>query len=274
MALEWSAGSGRLDAGGHSLEWACWGAVPDGTLPMIVLLHEGLGAVALWRDFPARLAEATGCPVMAYSRAGHGLSQLCELPRPLDFMTNEACIVLAEILGQIGNHPIILVGHSDGATIAAEYAGRVSDARVCGIVLIAPHFFTEEMGLAEISKTAEAFETTDLKQRLAKYHSNPMVTFGAWSGVWLSPDFKSWNVAEVIDCWRIPALIIQGVDDQYGTVAQVKEAKTRSHAPVEVTLLNDCRHAPHFDQPQKTLQTIAEFIARLRRTEDARVAAT
>lgn len=271
MSADWDAQAGRLVAGGHSLEWACWGGPPSGDMPVIVMLHEGLGAIALWRDFPDQVSKITGATVFAYSRAGHGHSDLCELPKPLDFMTDEARIVLADILDHIGDRPVILLGHSDGATIAAEYAGRVSDPRVRGLILMAPHFFTEEMGLREIANTATIFETTDLRTRMAKYHSDPELTFSGWSGVWLDPEFRNWNVAEVIDHWRIPCLVIQGVDDQYGTSAQVNEVETRSYAPVEVAMLDNCRHAPHFDQPQQTLAAISEFTARLVRIEAAKV---
>ena len=236
------------------------------------MLHECLGCLALWRDFPEKLAQTTGHPVLAYSRAGHGRSDLCDLPRPLEFMSREATVVLADVLDAIGDHPVILLGHSDGATIAAEYAGSVSDPRVRGIVLMAPHFFTEDVGLAEIARTAASYDTTDLRDRMARYHADPDVTFRAWSGVWLNPDFKIWNVADVIDYWRIPALVIQGADDQYGTAAQVTEAETRSYAPVEVAFLPDCRHLPHLDQPAQTLAAIVDFTARLDRIEAAEVA--
>ena len=137
---------------------------------------------------------------------------------------------------------------------------------------MAPHFFTEDVGLAEIARTAASYDTTDLKDRMARYHADPDVTFRAWSGVWLNPDFKIWNVADVIDYWRIPALVIQGADDQYGTAAQVTEAETRSYAPVEVAFLPDCRHSPHLDQPAQTLAAIVDFTARLDRIEAAEVA--
>lgn len=271
MSLDWTDRSGRLDAGGQSLEWARWGPDPDRRTPVVVMLHEGLGCLALWRDFPERLVQVTGHPVFAYSRAGHGRSDLCDLPRPLDFMSREATVVLADVLDAIGGHPFILLGHSDGATIAAEYAGRVSDSRVRGIILMAPHFFTEDKGLAEIARTAASYDTTDLKDRMARYHTDPEVTFRAWSAVWLNPEFKTWNVARVIDCWRISALVIQGADDQYGTAAQVTEAETRSQAPVDVALLQNCRHSPHLDQPAQTLVAISKFVARLDRIEAAEV---
>ncbi|MEQ9676271.1 MAG: alpha/beta fold hydrolase, partial [Roseovarius indicus] len=161
--------------------------------------------------------------------------------------------------------------HSDGATIAAEYAGRVEDYRVRGLILMAPHFFTEEMGLAEIAKAREAFAEGDMKDRMAKYHRDPEATFRGWNDAWLDPGFEAWNVAEVIDYLRIPALVIQGREDQYGTLAQVEEVETRSYAPVDVAVLDDCRHSPHMDQPERVLEAVAEFTARLTRIEAAEV---
>lgn len=267
MTVPWGR-SGRLMAGGKSLEYACWGPAPS-EAPMLVLLHEGLGCTALWRDFPERLSKSTGFGVFAYSRAGYGGSDAADLPRPLDYMTREAVDVLPEVLGQIGFKRGILIGHSDGATIAAIYAGSVADMRVRGIVTMAPHFFTEEMGLAEIAAAREAFETSDLAQRMAKYHADPEHTFRGWNDSWLHPDFKAWNVSEVIDYIRVPVLAIQGEDDQYGTLAQIEELKNRCYAPVDEVVLSDCRHAPFLDQQDKVVAEIADYCARLERIEAA-----
>lgn len=268
MSFDWAQKRGRIDAKGVQLEWASWGDL-DGSKPVIVMLHEGLGCVALWRDFPAQIAKATGCPVFAYSRAGYGQSDPATLPLPIDYMTHEAVDVLPIILKAIGAEQFILMGHSDGATISAEYAGRVSDARIRGLILMAPHFFTEAMGLHEIETARNAFEAGDMAARMAKYHRDPVATFRGWNEAWLNPDFKAWNVAEVIDFIRIPALVIQGLQDQYGTRAQVDAIADQSYAPVEVALLDHCRHAPHIDQPQRVLDAVAEFTARLLRIEAA-----
>jgi pimeloyl-ACP methyl ester carboxylesterase len=270
MTLDWKAGTGTLRAKGKSLEWASFGPAPGGD-PVIVMLHEGLGCLALWRDFPERLAEATGLPVFAYSRAGYGQSDAADLPRPLDYMTREAVDVLPEVLAEIGTDHIILLGHSDGATIAAEYAGGIEDFRIRGLILMAPHFFTEPMGLAEIARAKEAFATTDLKTRMAKYHKDPEATFRGWNDAWLDPGFEAWNVSEVIDYLRIPSLVIQGKQDQYGTEAQVKEIEERAYAPVDALMLDDCKHAPFVDQPEKTLSAITEFSKRLVRIETVEV---
>ncbi|MBY6048953.1 alpha/beta fold hydrolase [Vannielia litorea] len=257
-------GMGRVTAAGKSLEWQSCGG--DTSAPVIVLLHEGLGCLALWRDIPEKLAQATGLRVFAYSRAGYGQSDPADLPRPLDYMTREAMEALPDVLNAIGAEQYILMGHSDGATIAAEYAGRHADHRIRGLVLMAPHFFTEPDGLAAIAAAREAFEA-DLKPRMAKYHADPEATFRGWNDVWLAPGFKEWHVGEVVDYLRIPSLVIQGADDQYGTLAQVREVEERSYAPVDTVILENCRHSPHFDQPQAVLDAVAEFSARLIRLE-------
>lgn len=268
MAVDWARGEGTLVANGKRLEWAAFGP-PPAEEPVIVMLHEGLGCLALWRDFPKRLAEETGLPVFAFSRAGYGQSDLADLPRPLDYMTREAVETMPEVLDAIGARRFILFGHSDGATIAAEYAGRVEDFRVRGLILMAPHFFAEPMGLAEIARAREAFGASDLKERMGKYHRDAEAAFRGWNDAWLDPGFRSWNVAEVIDYLRVPALVIQGRDDQYGTAAQVEEIESRSYAPVDVLMLDECRHAPHAERPERTLEAAAEFARRLVRIEAA-----
>lgn len=267
MGFDWSQATGTVKAGGKVLDWARWGAPSD--RPVIVLLHEGLGCVALWRGFPAQLAQATGCAVVAYSRAGYGQSDPVDLPRPVNYMTIEATDVLPDILDAIGANRYILCGHSDGATIAAEYAGRVADFRVRGLCLIAPHFFTEPSGLAEIARAAEMFGTTDMATRMGKYHRDPVATFEGWNHAWLNPDFAAWNVADVIDYIRVPALVVQGREDQYGTLAQVEAVENGSYAPVDVAILEDCRHSPHLEQPQHLLDAMAEFTAHLIQIEAA-----
>lgn len=259
-----------LTIAGKALEYVCHGPPPD-EAPTIIMLHEGLGCLALWRDFPEQVARATGFGVFVYSRAGYGHSDLAALPRPLDYMTREAMDVLPGLLDAIGFRRGVLLGHSDGATIAAIYAGSHEDHRVRGLVLMAPHFFTEPMGLAEIAATRKVYETGDLRQRLGKYHRDPDNTFRGWNDSWLAPGFRAWNVADVIDYWRIPCLVIQGAEDQYGTLAQVREIEVRTYSPVDVEILADCRHSPHIDQPVKTLAAITEFTTRLERIEAAEV---
>lgn len=260
---------GTLNVAGKSLEYGCFGPSPD-EAPTIVLLHEGLGCLALWRDFPQRLSQATGFGVMAYSRAGYGQSDRADLPRPLDYMTREATGVLPQVLDAVGFRRGVLMGHSDGATIAAIYGGTVSDMRVRGLILMAPHFFTEGMGLAEIARAREGYED-GLRDRMARYHRDPDNAFRGWSEAWLDPAFPAWSVADVIDYLRIPTLAVQGRQDQYGTLAQVDEIARRAYAPVDTLILDDCRHAPHRDQPEAVLEGVADFCARLERIEAAQL---
>lgn len=263
----WSDGArGAIDVDGCLLDSVCYGPAPAES-PTIVLLHEGLGCVELWRDFPQKLAAATGYGVFVYSRAGYGKSDGCELPRRIDYMTDEALRVLPQVLGAIGFQRGILLGHSDGATIAAIYAGSVEDFRIRGLVLMAPHFFTEEMGLSAIANARQQFETGDLRHKLARYHSDVDTAFRGWNDAWLNPEFGHWNVSEVIDYLRIPVLAIQGRDDQYGTLAQIEEIENRIYSPVDIEILEDCGHAPHLEQADKTLQCVVEFVARLDRIE-------
>lgn len=257
-----------ITVGGKRLEMRYAGTADA---PTLVLLHEGLGSAGLWRDFPERLAQATGFGVMAYSRAGYGRSDAADLPRPLDYMTREAVDVLPHVLDATGVRRCVALGHSDGATIAAIHAGTVSDMRVRGLILMAPHFFTEPVGLTEIARARDAYATGDLRARLARHHADPDSAFRGWNDAWLDPNFAAWNVADVIDYWRIPALVIQGRDDQYGTLAQVTEVETRSYAPVDVALIDNCRHAPHLDQPDAVVAHVTEFCARLERIEAAEV---
>jgi pimeloyl-ACP methyl ester carboxylesterase len=258
-AFSWSESPhGAVVAGGKRLEAAAFGPPPDAA-PTLVMLHEGLGCVALWRDFPQKLAEATGLGVFAYSRAGYGRSDPVDLPRPLDYMTREAEASLPIVLGAIGFQEGVLLGHSDGASIAAIYAGAHADSRLRGLVLMAPHLFTEEPGLASIAEAKRAYEEGDLKARLGKYHAHVDSAFLGWNGAWLDPGFKAWNIEAYVERWRAPALVIQGADDQYGTLAQVRAIEARSPAPVECLILEACRHSPQFEQPRATLDAVAAF---------------
>lgn len=272
MPVEWTATPGqRMSVAGVSLEYACWGPPPQDA-PTIVMLHEGLGSVAQWKTLPNTLARETGFGVLAYARAGYGGSDPVPLPRPLDYMTREAEQTLGKVLDATGIEQAVLLGHSDGATIAAIYAGSVSDMRIRGLILIAPHFFTEPAGLSAIRDVGVAFATTDLREKLAKYHAHVDVAFHGWHDAWTDPGFADWNVADAIDHLRIPVLAIQGRDDPYGTLAQITEIEERIYSPVETVILEGCGHAPHLEKPQETHAAIIEFCARLQRLEQAVVA--
>jgi pimeloyl-ACP methyl ester carboxylesterase len=257
----------RIRVAGAALEARCWGPPPE-RAPTLVLLHEGLGSVAIWGDFPARLAEATGSGVLAYSRAGYGASDPCALPRPLDFMEREATGILPQVLDAAQFRRGVLLGHSDGATIAALHAGTVEDFRVRGVVLLAPHFFVEEITLRGIRALREAWRSGGLRTALARYHPDPDATFNGWSDVWLDPGFRGWNVTDALAYIRVPVLAIQGKDDGYGTPAQI-EALEAVPAPVETHLLPGCGHDPHVNHPDETLRLIADFLARLAAMEAA-----
>lgn len=264
--FDWAAGAGWIEAGGKRLEAKSLGP-PPGAAPTIVMLHEGLGCVALWKGFPEALAAATGCGVFVWSRAGYGASDPITPPRPVDYQTREAMDVLPDVLAAIGFREGVLLGHSDGATIAAEYTGGVADHRVRGLILMAPHFFMEEIGRTAIEAAREAFETGDLRDRLARRHADPDGAFRGWCEAWLSPGFLDWNVADCIDYFRVPTLAIQGRDDAYGTLAQIEEVEARSYAPVDLEIIDGCGHAPHLEAPARTVAAIADFVARLRRIE-------
>lgn len=270
-SLDWTPGkTGFLEIGEASLEYSVFGPPPTDA-PTIVMLHEGLGSVSTWKDFPKRIAEETGCGVFVFSRSGYGQSSPCELPRPLDYMSREAMEVVPEVLNQVGGDKYVLLGHSDGASIAAIYAGSVEDFRVRGLILMAPHFFTEPQGLASIEKARAVYEESDLREKLSRHHENVDNAFRGWNDAWLDPDFESWDITEVIDYWRIPALGIQGEQDEYGSLAQIKIMSDRSYAPVDEAIIPDCGHAPHRDQPERTLSAIKEFVSRLARLENERV---
>lgn len=272
MSIAWtSTPDARLTVNDAELEYACYGPPPSESAT-IVLLHEGLGCVALWRDFPQRLAEATGMGVFVYSRAGYGASSGVSLPRPLTYMTDEAEGTLGAVLNAAGLGDVVLMGHSDGATIACIYAGSISDMRVRALVLMAPHFFVEAAGLVAIRAAGEAFISGGLKDKLAPYHADVDATFKGWHDAWTDPCFAAWNVADAIDHLRIPVLAIQGRQDAYGTLAQIEEIATRIYSPLETAIHDDCGHAPHWDQPTKTLDAVAEFCTRLNRLEREQVA--
>jgi len=262
-SFRWIEGVGRIVvAAGKRLEATAYGPAP-GSAPMIVMLHEGLGCVALWRDFPRKLAAATGWGVFVYSRAGYGQSDPVELPRPLEYMSQEAMLSLPEVLDASGFRRGVLLGHSDGASIAAIYAGEHADVRVEGLVLMAPHVFAEAPGLASIAEAKEAYARGELRTKLARYHADVDSAFCGWNGAWLDPKFKAWNIEPSVARWRVPALLIQGADDQYGTVAQIRAIEAKAPTPVESVVLADCRHSPQFDQPQATLNAVAAFCRRI-----------
>lgn len=252
----------RFPVQGGELEGKTLGPPPT-VAPTLVLLHEGLGCVSLWRDFPERLAAATGWGVFLWSRAGYGLSDPAPRRPSLEFLTKEAREVLPEVLDAAGVETAVLLGHSDGATIAAIHAGSVHDPRVRGLVLMAPHFFREPAGLDAIRQARRAFETGDLKDRLAKYHRDVEATFNGWCDPWLDPASDGWNVEEVITGFRAPTMVIQGDADRYGTLAQVETVAENAPVPVQVEILPGCGHSPHLENGDTVVALVAGFCVSL-----------
>jgi pimeloyl-ACP methyl ester carboxylesterase len=254
--------SGFLTIGDTDLEYRMIGPAPD-QAPTIVLLHEGLGCAGLWGDFPDRLQAATSAGVFAYSRAGYGASTPVKLPRPLDYMHVEALDVLPKLLDTIGFRRGLLVGHSDGASIAAIYAGSRQDHRVQGIALIGPHFVVEDISVTSIADIKQAYETSDLKAKLARWHKDVDNAFYGWNGAWLDPEFRSWDISEYLAYIRVPVAILQGADDQYGTIRQIEVAQEECYCPVDVTIIPGAGHSPHREAAAATLDTISDFARRI-----------
>jgi len=255
------ADSGHLSIDAARLEYRMIGPRPDAA-PTIVMLHEGLGSVTTWGDFPQKLAEETGLGVFVYARAGYGKSSTITLPRPLDYMQREATDVLPKLLDAIGFRRGILLGHSDGATIAAWYAGSVQDHRVRGLILMAPHFFMEASNVKAIRKTVASYET-ELRPRLARHHADVDAAFRGWSGAWLDPGFANFDTTDALAYIRVPVLVVQGAADPYGTLAQVRVVEEECTCPVETLLLPAVGHAPHRETAEETLAAIATFSERL-----------
>jgi len=252
----------HLEAARHSLSYE-WIEGEAGK-PALVFLHEGLGSIRQWRDFPSKLCAATGCAGLVYDRYGYGQSDvLAEPRRTVRFMHDEGLIALPEILSALEvKHPV-LIGHSDGASIALIHAG--SGAAVRGVVAMAPHVFIEPLCLESIDKAKVAFETTGLAARLGRYHKDARKTFYGWADVWLDPGFKGWDIrGEFLPKVRCPVLAIQGHDDEYGTMEQLEEIGRRVGGPCELLKLEHCGHAPFRDQAETVLRKVAGFIRHLR----------
>jgi len=254
--------TGFLSIGAADLEYRMIGPAPSDA-PTIVMLHEGLGSAALWGDLPDRLQAATSAGIFVYSRAGYGASTSVPLPRPLDYMSIEALEVLPVLLDRIGFRRGLLLGHSDGASIAAIYAGGKADHRVRGVVMIAPHFVVEDMGVAAIAQARKAFETAGLKEKLARWHHDVDNVFYGWSDAWLDPKFRHWDISDYLAYIRVPVAIVQGTEDQYGTIRQIEIAKEECYCPVDVTMIPGAGHSPHREASHLTLDSIAEFAKRI-----------
>jgi pimeloyl-ACP methyl ester carboxylesterase len=256
--------SGFLKIGASELEYRHIGPSPSDAATLM-MLHEGLGSVGLWSDFPDKLAAATGAGVFAWSRAGYGASTAVTLPRPLSYMHTEALEVLRRLLDMIGFRRGLLIGHSDGASIAAIYAGGIQDHRVRGLSLIAPHFIVEDVSVTSIKGIKRDYEAGKLKEKLARWHKDVDNAFYGWNGAWLDPEFREWDITEYLSYIRVPVQIVQGAQDQYGTLRQIEVAEAECYCPVDVAIIEGAAHSPHREATEATLETIAEFVNRILR---------
>jgi pimeloyl-ACP methyl ester carboxylesterase len=247
-------------AAGHKLEYEWIEGETD--KPALVFLHEGLGSIRQWRDFPAQVAAATGCPALVYNRYGYGDSDvLAEGRVGVRFMHDEALIALPQVLSLLGIERPVLVGHSDGASIALIHAGAGHPVRA--LVALAPHVFVEDISVRSIEEAKRQFETTDLPERLARYHRDPRKTFYLWNDAWLDPEFRRWNIEEYLPGIRCRVLAIQGEEDEYGTMAQVEAIARQVSGRCQLLKLARCGHSPHRDQPETALAAIAAFVQSL-----------
>jgi pimeloyl-ACP methyl ester carboxylesterase len=232
--------------------------------PTLVFLHEGLGCIDMWGDFPARLSNISGCPALVYSRRGYGRSAPCDVPRPLTYMHDEGLIVLPDMLetAEIGNH--LLIGHSDGGSISLINAGGTPAPGLKAVITMAAHVFCETLSVTSIAQAKTLYEEAGLRARLAQYHlGNVDCAFWGWNKAWLDPDFMQWNIEPYLPKITVPQLVMQGHDDSYGTIAQVEAIEKQSAGPVQVCMLENCGHAPYKEQAQKSLEVTLEFIFRL-----------
>ena len=227
--------------------------------PTLVFLHEGLGSVAMWRDFPARVARATKLGAVVYSRLGYGRSEPLREPRTARYLHDEAEIVLPEFLDRLEIERPILIGHSDGGSIALIHAG-IAARPPAAVVTLAAHVLVEDISVASIAAAREKFETTDVRAKLARHHADVDGVFWGWNRVWLSPEFRAWNIEEYLPRIRCPVLAIQGEDDEYGTMEQMRRIDAKV-GDVRLLELPNCRHSAHKDQPDAVIEAIARFVA-------------
>jgi len=231
--------------------------------PALVFLHEGLGSIGQWRDFPEKICAATGCTALVYDRWGHGGADPLMEPRKPGYLHDEALISLPEILDQYGLEKPILIGHSDGGSIALIFAGACPQ-RISGVITEAAHVFVENLTVEGIKRAVETYETTDLKERLARFHGHHTEsTFRGWSDIWLSPEFRDWNIEEYLPGITCPLLVIQGKDDEYGTPAHVEAIVGKVAGPSRSVLIDGCGHIPHLQAGERVISEMVNFISGL-----------
>jgi pimeloyl-ACP methyl ester carboxylesterase len=242
--------------------------------PLLVFLHEGLGSQAMWKDFPDRLCELAGVRGLVYSRPGYGRSTPLapEEAWDVDFLHQQAHEVLPPFLQALGigagaDRPW-LFGHSDGGSIALLYAARFPD-KVEGLIAVAPHIVVEDLSIASIEQARTAYLETDLRDRLAKYHDDPDRAFWRWNRIWLHPPFRHWTIEDEIATITCPVLAVQGLDDEYGTLEQIRGIARRL-PQTELLELPECRHSPHRDQPEALIAAVTAFLQRHYQPGDSR----
>ncbi len=232
--------------------------------PVLVFLHEGLGCVELWRDFPDALCDATGCGGLIYSRQGYGGSDPCDLPRPLDYMQIEAATMLPKILSHFDIKQFVLIGHSDGASISIAYAGLNPVDAPQAVIAMAPHIICEDISVQGIEAAKRAYEQGDLRDKLFKFHGmNTDCAFYGWNDAWLNPTFRDWTIEEYLPKIKTPILAIQGLDDEYGTLAQIDMIEQAVVGSFEKHLLEGCGHSPWQQKRQQVLDQTIKFIGEL-----------
>ena len=236
-------------------------AHPKTNAPAMVFLHEGLGSITMWRDFPQRLADATGCEAIVYSRYGYGRSEALEGPRDPRYMHDEGLQALPEFLDKLAIEQPFLFGHSDGGSIALIYAGG-TPRPVSGLIVMAPHLMVEEITIAGIVEAKTAYQSSELSKRLGRYHDHVDKVFWGWNDIWLHPDFRNWNIEEYVPPITAPILAIQGEDDEYASMEQIDRI-ARLGKDVDLVKLADCRHSPHKDQQEAVIAAVAEFVGRI-----------
>ena len=236
------------------------------TKPTIVFLHEGLGSIATWLDFPLQVAKTTKCPIIVYSRCGYGNSDISRDTLQISYLHDEALIFLPGLLDKLSIRDPVLLGHSDGGSIALIFAGNGNKTE--GLILLAPHVFVEDITISGIRHLSAAFENTNLSERLSLYHRDANCTFRRWNDIWLHPDFRAWNIETFLPNITCPILAIQGLEDQYGTLAHLDAIARLTRGPVKRLHLQNCRHSPHRDQPGMVVVALREFLTRLGESRD------
>jgi pimeloyl-ACP methyl ester carboxylesterase len=249
-----------LTAGGHRLDYRWTGPAPD-RAPTLVFLHHGLGAVSTWGDLPDRLAAATGCGALVYSRLGYGKSAALAGPRTPRYLHDEALVTLPEVLAASGVRETVLIGHSDGGSIALLHAGLASDGQVRGVVSMAAHVIYEPISLASMRKAKHDYATTDLRAKLARHHDDVDGAFRGWADLWDDDALLAWSIVDCLPGMRVPVLVVQGTGDEYGTLRQVELICDGVSGPVERLVL-DCGHAPHEERPEIVFDAIVRLARR------------